>query len=336
MRVGFDISQIAHGGGVAVYTQNLAEKLEQFSEIEPVFFYSSLRKKYQGNLTHVKSFSIPPTILEILFNRFRMPIEKLIGDIDIYHSSDWIQPKTKALKITTYHDLTPIKYPLWSHKRVVEVQKRRLKLVEEEIDHVIAVSEATKNDLMQVSKIPEDKITVVYEGVSSIFKLQERAKVEKFKKDMGLPNNYILAISGVGQRRNLEAVKKVTANYNLIIAGETLPFLPYEKLPLLYCGADLLLYPSFYEGFGLPILEAMACGIPVITSNVSSMPEVGGDGAIYVNPHDLSDIKGKLKMVMEDKTIREEMTTKGFSQAKKFSWEKTALETVKIYKKLLT
>ena len=100
-----DISQIAHGGGVGTYTQNLALGLAQMQDFKTVFFYSSLRKPYRGNLSNVKSFSVPPTLLELLFNRLRiLPIETFIGEVDVFHSSDWIQPKTKAKKVTTYHD----------------------------------------------------------------------------------------------------------------------------------------------------------------------------------------------------------------------------------------
>src|SRR5687767_2791096 len=129
LRVGFDISQIAHPGGVANYTQNLAKRLAQKKELEIVFFYSSLRKPYQGKLKNVKSYRLPPTLFEVLFNKIRNTnIEKFIGAIDVFHSSDWVQPPAKAKKVTTYHDLVPIKYPQWSHPKIVAVNRKRLKL----------------------------------------------------------------------------------------------------------------------------------------------------------------------------------------------------------------
>lgn len=331
-----DISQVAHPGGVANYTLNLSKYLLEDKELEMVFFYSSLRKPYKGKLKNVKSFRLPPTLFEVLFNKVRnVSIERFIGPLDIFHSSDWAQPTAKAKKVTTYHDLTPLKYPQWSHPKIVTVNKARLKLVEAEVDMVIAVSESTKKDLMEVSNIPENKITVIYEGVNEIYKPQAKKDVESFRQKMNLPDNFILSIGGVGERRNLKAVKEATKGYKLVITGQTIPWLKDEDLPLLYAAADVLLYPSFYEGFGLPILEAMAVGTPVITSNVSAMPEVGGEAALYVNPESIEDIKQKLEKVLKDENIRKQMIQKGFSQAKKFSWQKCAKETAEIYKQLM-
>lgn len=335
--VGMDISQIVHPGGVATYTQNLAEQLSRNPDLEMVYFFSSLRKKaplfIHGN---IKKYRLPPTLFEMLFNRWRnVSIEKFLGPLDIFHSSDWTQPPSKALKVTTFHDVVALKYPKWSHPKITAVHKRRLKLVENEIDCVIAVSESTKADLIGISKIPAGKIVVIYEAANKYFKVQPVDKVELFRRKMKLPENFVLAIGGVGERRNLKRVKEASEDYNLIISGENIPWISSEDMPLLYASAKVLLYPSFYEGFGLPILEAMSCGVPVITSNVSSMPEAGGEAALYVNPEDLSDIREKLKEVMENKELRDNMIEKGFKQAKKFSWEKCAEETYHVYKNLL-
>ncbi len=336
MKIGFDISQTAHSGGVGIYTQNLADQLSKISDLEMVYFYSSLRKPYRGGLKNVKKYRLPPTLFEMLFNRWRnVPIEKFIGPVDIFHSSDWIQPKSKAKKVTTYHDLVPLKFPQWSHPKIVAVHKRRLALVEKEIDMVIAVSQSTKRDLLEISTIPEEKITVIYEGVGEQFKPQSEDDMKLFRQKYNLPEKFILAIGGVGERRNLKKVRESVGKEDLVIAGETIPWVSADELPLLYSSAEVLLYPSFYEGFGLPILEAMACGVPVITSNVSSMPEAGGNGVLYVDPLNTNEIKEKLKNLMENKKLREEIINKGFVQARKFSWEKTAQETANVYRKLV-
>lgn len=335
IKVGMDISQLAHKGGVATYTQNLTEELSKIPDLEMEFFYSSFRKPYNGRLKNVKSYKLPPTIFELFFNRIRnVSIEKFIGPVDVFHSSDWTQPPGKAKKVTTYHDIIPIKYPQWSHPKIVAVHKRRLKLVEKEIDLVIAVSKSTKNDLIEVSNIQPEKIAVIYEGPTADFKPQSAEKISRFKKKYNLPEKFILAIGGIGERRNLDRIREVSKNYNLVIAGQTIPWLDTLELELLYASADVLLYASLYEGFGLPILDCFLVGVPVITSNVSSMPEVGGEAAVYVDPNNIESIKEKLDMVMSDEKLRKEMIKKGFEQVKKFSWKKSAEQTFLVYKKL--
>lgn len=334
--VGMDISQLAHIGGVGVYTQNLAQELSYIKELEMIYFYSSLRKPYHGHLRNVKKYKLPPTLFEMLFNRWRnVPIEHFLGPLDIFHSSDWIQPPTKAKKITTYHDVVPLKYPNWSHPKIVSVHKRRLKIVEKEIDIVIVVSEATKRDLMDVSSIPEDKIVVIYEGPTADFKPQSKEKISEFKKKYNLPCNFVLAIGGIGERRNLDRIKDATRALNLVIAGQTIPWLDTLELELLYASADVLLYASLYEGFGIPLLDSFLVGVPVITSNVSSMPEVGGNAVLYVDPLNVEDIKKRLDEVMNNKDLQKDLIKKGFAQVKKFSWEKTAEQTADIYRRLV-
>lgn len=334
IKVGFDISQLAHNGGVATYTANLAAKLAEFTDLEMVYFYSSLRRPYQGSLRNVKKFKLPPTFFELLFNKLHnVPIERFLGPVDVFHSSDWVQPPSKARKVTTFHDLVPLKHPELSHPKIVEVNRRRLEVVKKEVDMVIAVSEATRKDLIEVSGLPDKKITVIYEGVGEEFKPQPSDKVEQFKKRYGL-GEFVLAIGGVGKRRNLERIKEASKKFNLVVSGETIPRVPNSEMPLLYAAAKILFYPSLYEGFGLPILEAMACGTPVITSNVSSMPEVAGNAAVLVNPENVSEMSIKLEELMSNKSLRKEMITKGLKRAKQFSWDKCARQTANIYKKL--
>lgn len=336
IRVGMDISQMAHQGGVATYTKNLSAELSKIPDLEMVYFYSSLRKPFKGTLKNLRSYRFPPVFFEMLFNRWRnVNIEKFIGPVDVFHSSDWIQPPTKVKKVTTFHDLVPLKYPQWSHPKIVAVHKRRLKLVEREIDMVIAVSESTRKDLLEISQIPPEKVAVIYEGPTGDFKPPSEEKKTEFKKKYQLPEKFVLAIGGIGERRNLRRIKEACSGYDLVITGQSLPWLGKEELELLYGSASVLLYPSLYEGFGLPILDSFACGLPVITSNVSSMPEVGGDAALYVNPTDIADIKEKLDEVMNDKKLREEIVRKGFARVKEFSWKRSAEETYRVYRELM-
>lgn len=336
IKVGFDISQLAHQGGVNVYTQNIASELQKNPELDVTFFYSSLRKNYRGDLRNVKKYKLPPTLFELLFNRLRnTDIEKFIGQADIFHSSDWIQPPTKALKVTTYHDVIPLKYPQWSHPKIVGVHRQRLKIVEKEIDAVIAVSETTKLDLLEISKIPPEKIYVIYEGVEQIFRPQPKEKINQFKNKYQLPEKFVLAVGGVGERKNIKRIKQACSGMQLVITGETLPYISREELPLLYASSQMLVYTSLYEGFGLPIIEAMACGTPVVTSNVSSMKEIATGYALLADPTNTDSIREQIIKISKSEDLRDDLITKGLKYSKKFTWNQAAEKTAQVYKKLL-
>lgn len=341
MKIGIDISQIVYGTGVSVYTKNLIENLLRIDkENEYIFFFSSLRRKYQIlNVKYqklkIKKFKIPPTLLEILWNRWHIcPIEWFIGQVDVFHTSDWTEPPAKkAVKVTTIHDLTPLLYPEDVHPKIRAVHQRKLEWVKKESKLIIAVSHSTKRDIVRLLGIPEEKIKVVYEGISEKFKVQSsKLKVEEVKKKYKIEGDYFLAFAGP-KRKNLERIKKALRGYNLFIVGQ--PKVEEDDLPILYSGSLGLVYVSIYEGFGLPILEAQACGCPVITSNISSMPEVAGEGAVLVNPFSIKDIRKAVEKIIEDRNFKEELIKKGFENVKRFSWEKTAKDTLEVYKEAI-
>ena len=335
IKVGFDISQVIHPGGVANYTKNLAIELQKNPDLEMAFFFSALRKSYHGELKNVKKFRLPPSLFEVLFNRIRnVGIEQFIVPVDIFHSSDWVQPPSKAKKVTTYHDVVALKFPQWSSPKIVAVNKRRLKIVEKEIDKIIAVSHSTKNDLLEVSKLRDEQIEVIYEGVSKDFKPATEKEKVNFKKKYNLPENFVLATGGVGERKNLKRIKEAAKDYNLVTTFEDI-MVSDDELPILYSSAQCLVYTTLYEGFGLPVLESMACGTPVITSNMSSLPEIAGDAAVLIDPENVGKIRKNIEEVLVDNELRKELVKKGLKRAQEFSWEKTSDQTAKLYKSLL-
>lgn len=364
MRIGIDISQIIYEGtGVANYTRRLIAGLGAIDKKnEYVFFGSSLRRqKFLAAFTK-KVFPFPPTFLDFVWNRLHVfPVEQLVGNIDIFHSSDWTQPPSRAKKVTTIHDLLVYRFPEFSHNKtefrtstwapsanIVATQKRRLAWVKKECDAIIACSQATKNDCHEILGITQDKIRVIYEAAGPEFRPQSKAAVDAIRKKYQLNKDYVLAVGTREPRKNLErtiVASQELKNADLVVAGKfgwgkdssklqvsnlkLLGYVPQEDLPSLYAGAKWFVYPSLYEGFGIPVLEAMACGCPVITSNVGSLPEVGGDAAIYVNPTDTGELAAKMKSDPGKNSVRN-----GFAQAKKFSWEKTAKETIDLYESL--
>ena len=350
MKIAIDASQIIYGTGVSRYTKNLIENLLRIDKKNNyLVFGGSLRRyselsrllaKYKG-----RTYPMPPTLSDFVWNTLHfLPIETLVGGIDVFHSSDWAQPKSSAFKVTTVHDLAPILYPQFTNSKVTSVHTKRLMWVKREVDCIIVPTNAVKMDLVGQG-FDEDKIRVIYEGVDSSMKLQPKAKIDKLKKKYGIPGKYLLAV-GVNKRKNTEGIidafKKlknkdlylviIGRQYSDITGAPQVIFTGHvsdSDLPTFYSGAEVLVYPSFYEGFGLPILDAFACGTPVVTSDRGSMAEVAGNAAVLVNPESMDGITHSIKKALEDGSG---MVKKGKARANKFSWKSAAEGTLKVYK----
>ncbi len=356
MRIGIDISQVIYQTGVSVYTENLLRNLLQIdSENEYLLFGGSLRrigqlqefaKELRGNF-QTKLTCIPPSLADFIGNTLHLPeIETLIGKVDVYHSSDWAQFASSARKVTTVHDLAPIFLPKFTNEKIRETHKRRLKWVVSEVDRVIVPSKSTKEGLVKIG-VKSDRIKIIPEAPDAIFMPQPSQAIFGLKAKYKINGRYILGV-GVGPRKNTQRLidaylKAKTSDLKLVLVGLPLDktfhargviftgHVPKQDLPAFYSGAEALAYPSLYEGFGLPILEAFACGCPVVTSNISSMPEVAGNAAILVDPHDTDSIAEGIKKSLRS---RVGLSRKGLSRVKKFSWRKAAFDTLSIYKEL--
>ncbi len=357
MRVGIDISQIIYGTGVSEYTTSLVRNLLEIdSKNEYLLFGGSLRrigelenftKSLKGNFK-TKFRRISPYLSDLLGNRIHYPkIEKIFGKMDIYHSSDWSQFASNAFNVTTVHDLAPIFLSKYTDPKIVEVHKRRLAWVGKEVDRIIVPSEATKNDLLKL-KVIEERIKVIPEAVDPMYFPQKEDRINEVKKKYKIFGPYILAV-GINFRKNTERIiasfsKVKSKELKLVITGHSYTkiepergviltgHIPQVDLPALYSGAECLAYPSLYEGFGQPILEAFSCGCPVVTSNISSMPEVAGDAAVLVDPLDQESITEGIKKALRSKTG---LSKKGFNQVKKFSWNDNAKQTLELYRQSL-
>ena len=352
MRIGIDISPIIYGTGVSTYTKNLVKGLVQYCKKDQlVLFGGSLRRRGElvsfanalGNGVEKKFYYLPPTLADYLWNRKHVVnIETLTGDLDIFHSSDWAQPPTRAFSVTTMHDMSPFTHPESMHPKIVSAHKARLKWVIKEVDYAIVPSKVTASVLSKMG-YPSNKIRVIYEAPDPLIK-KKSPKIVKRVKDKYQIDKYLLSV-GVGSRKNTDRTISAYNSLNndklqLVIVGKKwgdykdnkkvlfLGHIDINDLSALYSGAEALLYPSLDEGFGLPILEAFVCECPVITSNISSMPEVAGDAALLVNPLKVEDIASGIKEALKQ---RDELIKKGKERLKLFSWEKTAKETYKIY-----
>lgn len=371
MTIGIDISQIVFGTGVSTYTKKLVENLLKIDrENLYVLFGSSLRSKkkladFAGSLKdhqncQVKIFSYPPTVLEFLWNKLHvLPIEKFIGEVDILHSSDWTQPPVKSAntkKVTTIHDMIPYLFPSSVHPKIVKSHKRRLERVKKEADLILADSETTKDDVVKFMQIDESKIKVIYLAPSEEFNPQDEDKVKEVLEKYKIKKPYILSVATQEPRKNIQKVldvfEKIASErpeFRLVLTGKYgwgpglrspenviwTGYVPQEDLTSLYSGCRVFVYPSLYEGFGLPILEAMACGAPVITSNNSSMVEIAKDAAILVDPRSDGQIKKAIDLVLDlNLENYQKMVRASLDRARKYTWLKTAKETLKAYEEV--
>ena len=244
--------------------------------------------------------------------------------------------------------------------------KKMLELASKRVDRIIAVSHSTKKDIANIFHIPIGKIHAVYEGVDKEhFQVDAEKDLVYFREKHSLPEKYILCV-GTHAYKNIEGAinsfgiikKKYQASIKLVIAGNKdyfgreifqlvkdldvedhiifTGFFPAEDLKYLYQCAEVFLFPSFYEGFGLPVLEAFACGTPVVTSNKGSLPEVGGEAALLVNPNDPEEIASAVLKLLDDRSFRDDKRQQGFNQVEKFSWEEAATETLEVFEKVFS
>jgi len=366
MKIAIDVSQIAYEGtGVASYTRDLVINLLRYDKSNRYLifaysfrkislienFFNLLRQDYEN--VSFKILPVPQTLANLLWNRLHYPLlEKFIGPVDIYHSSDWIQIPSSAKKITTVHDLIVYRYPQTSAAKILATQKKRLQHVKHECQMILADSSATKKDLIDILKIDPNKIEVVYPGVSDAFNPQKKLLIKKVLKKYNLKPPFILAVGKNEPRKNLEKVISAHQQLNLpirlvIVSSEgwgrefkkeknvnVLKSVGVAELPAIYSSASILIYPSLYEGFGLPIIEAMKCGCPVITSDRGSLKEVADAAALIVNPESDFEIARSCEKILKDEMLRKKLIRDGFENAKRFSWEKSARKLISIYNSL--
>lgn len=372
MKIAIDISQIPYGTGVSNYTKNLVESLLTVDKKNDyLLFATSFRQKkkleeFINSLPKrddldVKILSLPISIARILLGKLRIfPIEKYIGfDVDVFHSSDWIEPKVKSnnlKKVTTVHDMTVYLFPTSIHPKIVSAQKTRLNLVKKESSIIIADSQTTKEDMVKFLDIDENKIKVIYLAASPIFKPQDDDKVKEILEKYKIKKPYILSVATQEPRKNIQKlldafakIRETRTQVNLVLSGKYgwgpglhtpenvifTDYVPEDDLAALYSGCRVFAYPSLYEGFGLPILEAMACGTPVITSNNSSMAEIAKGTAILIDPRSEGQLKKAIELVLDlNLENYQKLVRASLENARKFSWTKTARETLKVYEEV--
>ncbi|MDP3900228.1 MAG: glycosyltransferase family 1 protein [bacterium] len=377
MIIGVDIRPLMDKqySGVSEYTLNLLNEILRQDKLNQYkLYYNSYHDLSKNipdfNFSNVEMISTdyPNKLLNYVFFKYfnRPKIDRLVGaDLFFMPHFNFIALNDNTKKIITIHDLSFLHFKHFFASRQnfwhrnINVGKMLKKF-----DKIIAVSQNTKQDIIDLCNIPEKRIEVIYSGISQEFtKISDQEKLDIIREKYKLPEKFILYLGNLEPRKNIEGIieaygqyrenNDTFAKYDLVIAGgqswkyrsiyETtknnaywrdIHFLNYidrkDKVGL-YNLASLFLFPSFYEGFGFPPLEAAACGTPVIASNTSSLPEILQDAAILVNPYHIEEIANSIAEVLNNENLKSLLIQKGIERAKKFTWEKCARAVINTF-----
>ncbi len=389
MKICIDLSPTVHrhaGLGRYAYELLLALSVTDPNNDYLVFYNNPAKAQIDSPLAQFPCLTTPlpykPWRLSALLAHFTgISQDSLFSGVDIFHATDHLLPRFSRVRgIFTLHDLIFLFHPE-AHKPMNRwfltlMMPRFLRAA----DTIIAVSECTKRDAVRCYGIPEERITVIYEGVNPRFRPADPEAIAAVRQKYGLPERFILYVGTIEPRKNLTALleaytalmerpatcdlrpapcalRPAPCDLRLVIVGKKgwlyegffrklrelgledrvifTGYVPDEDLPALYSAADLFVFPSLYEGFGLPVLEAMACGLPVVCSSTSSLPEVAGDAALLVPPTDVRALTEAMERVLTDERLRARMRARGLERARRFSWEQAAQETLITYWKVL-
>ena len=383
MNIGYDAKRIFQNrSGLGNYSRTLINILSRY---HPIHTYTLFAARPSGlfdlnNLPNVKLVSPQGFLgknLPALWRRRLMTRDISFSGVPIFHGLSNELPagieKIRVKKIVTVHDIIYERYPETYHFDERLVNRKKISTACRIADRVIAISKQTRTDLIELYKIPEEKISICYQCCNPVFQRDPGAEnVELVRKKYGLPGRYFLFNSSITSRKNLITVCKAlvalkdTLEIPLVVIGDgkkekqeakrfmqengmsgqliLLNELPGIKeqgslsivdFPIIYRLATALIYPSLYEGFGLPVLEALWTGLPVICSDTSSLPEVAGDAALYFSPLNVEALAGHMQNIAENKGVADEMRAKGFARARLFEPETCAGNMMKIYEDIL-
>lgn len=366
MRIAIDITQSQKTlTGLKTYADNVINELKLIDNKNKYFYYCAPK------ISKKKIFivSLLNGLIEIVWRQLLLPLKLYINKIDLYYTPGFYSPFfSTAKKIVVIHDLIFMKYPHEYNLLSYHYLKYSTKISIKRADIVIATSKYTYNDILKdFSNINKDKIKIIYAAAADHFRvIEDNSKIKNFKEKYNLSTPFFLYAGGLTLHKNIRGLLKIFANfkashddftserYKLVLAGSSdVPedinnlikklnlnqdiifpgYISIEDLILLYNTAEMFLFPSLYEGFGIPPLEAMKCGCPVISSDKTSLPEVVGDGGILIDPKDKGKYVDAMDKILSDNNFREGLIEKGFIQAQKFSWKKNAQDTLNVFNK---
>lgn len=364
--IALDVSQMVYKGhGVGRYTEELARALltHESSRFNFVFYAGVLRqrgllnlrkKQKPWSLARWRLLPLPPKLAGSFWSLTNLPLDLFLPRADLVHLSDWTTPRTRVPSLTTVHDLVFLKYPQTLPPGIVRRQHKRLGRAVSHCAHFLADSENTKYDLMKEYPLNSEQITVVYPGVSDEFSRAKDTKIKQVKNKYHLPDYYLLTLGTREPRKNLPRLfaahqllkQQDPSTPDLVVAGRPgwgdqqsdsphvhyTGFVPQDDLPALLSGASVFVYPSLYEGFGFPVLEAMACATPVVTSKTSSLPEVAGKASVLIDPLSRQAIANGISQAL---SRQGNLASLGLKRVKQFTWQRAARQTAALYQRVL-
>ena len=367
MRVAIDARKL-HDFGIGTYTRNLLRHLARIDhETDYVLLChqpdldigAQLGRNFRTTLVGAANYSVR--------EQFQVPWVLRREQPDVFHAPHYVLPPAVLCRsIVTIHDCIHLMFPQYLPNRAAYLYAKASMWSAARRSHkILTVSEASKRDIIRLLNVPADKIVVVYNAIDERFGITPSDDaVARIRERYQLDRQFVLYVGNIKPHKNLvrlvEAFDQLRArgftDLTLLIIGDEisklpalrravhshklhkhvrfLGYLPDETLAILYRLSAAFAFPSLYEGFGLPPLEAMACGAPVVTSNVSSLPEVTGDAAVLVDPYDAVSIADGLARVLSDPALRAQMRTRGFARAREFSWERSVVRTREIYEEV--
>ncbi len=371
MRIGFDAKRAFNNfTGLGNYSRNVIRQLVSMYPGNNYILYNPGREMTVGNFPPERCIVVQPDTLffryfPAFWRSFGLPGILLRERIDIFHGLSNELPfgfkSSNIKKVVTIHDLIFLHYPKTYFFADREIYKRKFRYSVRAADMVIAVSEQTKRDIQHFFDIDNSKIEVIYQDCSPIFYNKiEPETFDSIRNKYSLPGEYILYVGTIEERKNLLSILKALHKFKIevplvIIGGETsymkkireyitennilnlyfLNQIPETDLPAIYAGSLLFIYPSIYEGFGIPVLEALNVGTPVITSKGSCLEETGGKGSVYVDPFNIEELANSIQEVLNSPELRKNMIKEGKKHALLFRPERTTKQLFDLYKRLL-
>ena len=355
------------GAGINAYIYNLLRQLGRLPATHRYSVFLGERRFVEpGMRLYYSSWQTRRPAVRILWEQLVLPLALRQTGVDLLHAMAFVAPLYEACPfVVTVYDLSFVHYPQLFrplNRHYLSFFGRRSA---RRARRVLAISESTRQDVIRAWGVPPERVDVVYCGVDPAFRPLSAEELDAFRRQRNLPEHFALFLGTLEPRKNLDTLLEAYARWcqaqpsapMLVIAGargwyfqhvfasmeqldlgdrvQFAGYVPAAELPAWYGAADLFVYPSQYEGFGLPVLEAMACGTPVITSDRSSLPEVVGEAGCLVSPDDASQLAESMRRVWSDDELRQAMRELGLARAAQFSWEQTARQTIACYERAL-